>query len=308
MAKMHLFSGILRAALLALAVVGAGAAADTANKFRFSIIGDRTGGAIPEVYEKVWEEVGKVRPAFAINVGDSIEGNDDARAESEWKELQSIWARHPFPFYLTPGNHDIWSDYSARLFEKVAGRPPQYSFHYQNAHFTVLDNSRTTDLSEQQLAFLEEDLKANRGRDPKFVFFHKPFWIVFVKLGSSEFALHRLAKLYGVDYVISGHGHQFLHMEREGIVYMEVGSSGANVTRRISGGGGFHEGWFFQHVIGRVEGGKVEFTVQELGPPYGQARSVRVTAPEAAVAAGVTIPAFAKPPAKPSRPLRNSGR
>ena len=95
--------------------------------------------------------------------------------------------------------------------------------------FRMLDNSQTQDLSAEQLRFLEEDLKRNQERRPKFIFFHQSFWILFLKAGNRAFPLHTLAKQYGVDYVISGHGHQLIRMVEGGVTYLEVGSSGANI-------------------------------------------------------------------------------
>ena len=126
------------------------------------------------------------------------------------------------------------------------------------------------DLTDSQLKFLEEDLKANQDRRPKFVFFHKPYWIAFLKLGSGEFPLHQLAKKYGVSYVISGHGHQFLRLTRDGIVYMEVGSSGGKMK-----GEGFAKGFFYHHVWGYVKDAKVDFSVKELDGPAGKGRLFR---------------------------------
>jgi len=70
------------------------------------------------VYAEIWRELDRVRPDFVINVGDSIEGLNDAAAPSEWRELRRLWDRYPYPLYFTPGNHDIWSDRSRRLFER----------------------------------------------------------------------------------------------------------------------------------------------------------------------------------------------
>jgi 3',5'-cyclic-AMP phosphodiesterase len=260
-------------ALVLLALVGCGA---LAGDFRFAIVGDRTGSANAAVYEQIWSEIAQLRPAFAINVGDTIQGGDDQRAEAEWREAASAWTRFAIPRYFTPGNHDIWDDASRRLYERETGRPPFYSFDFEGAHFTVLDNTAGTELSAEQLEFLEQDLKAHRASAPKFVFFHKPFWLVFLKLGSGEFPLHRLARKYGVDAIVSGHGHQFVALERDGVRYVEVGSSGAHMDRGIAHGEGFAEGWFYHHVVVDVEGGRVRFTVREVAPPYGLGRTIAV--------------------------------
>src|SRR6185369_4120912 len=196
--------------LLFAGVIGLRALVEPKNDFRFSIVGDRTGAAMPEIYGRIWREIDLMHPDFVINVGDTIEGGNDDLADGQWQDLRPVWQRYGhFPLYFTPGNHDIWSQKSLDLYKKETGRPNYYSFNYQDAHFTVLDNSRSLDLTDTQLKFLESDLKANQDRSPKFVFFHKPYWIAFLKVGSGEFALHQLAKKYGVSYVISGHGHQF---------------------------------------------------------------------------------------------------
>jgi 3',5'-cyclic-AMP phosphodiesterase len=271
------WQNILMRRTLALAVLAVLAAAGApAGDFRFAIVGDRTGEANAAVYKQIWSEIGRLRPAFAITVGDTIQGGDDRRAEEEWREAGRAWVRFRIPRYFTPGNHDIWSEASRRIYERETGRPPFYSFDFEGAHFTVLDNSPATELSAGQLEFLEQDLKAHRERAPKFVFFHRPFWLIFLKLGSGEFPLHRLARKYGVDAIVSGHGHQFVAMERDGVRYVEVGSSGAHMDRGPAHREGFAEGWFYHHVVVDVEGGRARFTVREAAPPYGLGRTIAV--------------------------------
>ncbi len=263
------------AALLLAAYAAAamrGAPGEPRNDFRFSILGDRTGGARPGVYEQAWREVDQLRPDFVIHVGDLIEGGEDLRAEAEWERLRPLWERYGrYPLHFTPGNHDIWSEWSEQIYRERTGRPPSYSFDYQDAHFTILDNSRTLDLADDQLAFLEADLKAHAHRRPKFVFLHKPYWIVFLKVGSGAFPLHQLARRYGVQFVVSGHSHQWGRIERDGITYLQAGSSGGHL-RQGGGRDAFRQGWFFQHGFVRVAGSRVEITVKELDPPFGRGR------------------------------------
>ncbi|MBI2681359.1 MAG: metallophosphoesterase [Candidatus Solibacter usitatus] len=263
-------------AALALATLAVLAFAAPDREFHFAIMGDRTGRADDRVYQQIWREIEATKPAFVINAGDSIEGGDDDGAAAEWASLRRIWQRVPYPLYCTPGNHDIWSARSQEHFHKATGHPPAYSFNYQNAHFTVLDNSRTDDLAAEQLRFLEEDLKANAARRPKFIFFHKPYWILFLKVGSGEFPLHQLARKYGVEYVICGHAHQFIPLTRDGIIYAAVGSSGASIERGTRMGQGYAQGWFYGHVQAAVNGDAVELTVKEAAAPFGKGRSVRI--------------------------------
>ncbi len=266
----------LLAVTLFVGLVAFRATAGEDNDFHFSIIGDRTGSPAAQVYGRVWREVDMLHPAFVINVGDTIQGGGDARIEEQWKEIKTLFNRYNhYPLYLVPGNHDVFSEASEKAFVRETGRAVHYSFDYQNAHITVLDNSRGMELSAAELQFLESDLAQYEARHPKFVFFHKPFWIPLVRVGSGEFALHKLAKKYGVDYIVSGHGHTFMRLPFDGVVYMEVGSSGGGVEKKIERGAGFNDGVFFHHVWVYVKGGKVSMTVKELDGQRGQGRMFR---------------------------------
>jgi predicted phosphodiesterase len=251
--------------LLLVGAAGVHAVSQPENNFHFSIIGDRTGGANPEIYDRVWREVDLLHPDFVINVGDTIEGGSDQRAEQDWAALRPIWTRYKkYPLYFTPGNHDVFSDASRKLYEKETGRPASYSFNHQNAHFTVLDNSGSDELPEAQVEFLRRDLEQNKERSPKLILFHRPFWIPFVIFKNREFPFHQIAKKYGVAYVICGHMHQFMRMEQDGVVYMVVGSSGASMKRGLNAGQGFEQGWFYHHVQMQVKGSTVQATVKEV--------------------------------------------
>jgi predicted phosphodiesterase len=263
---------VLAVAAVALAFLRAGFPAEQAS-FRFAILGDRTGEAQAGVYPQAWRELAAQRPAFVVATGDLIEGSNDADAPAQWREAERMLEPFKrFPLHSVPGNHDVWSEESARLYAQHTGRPLHYSFDYGNAHFTMLDNSRSDDLSAGELTFLESDLKAHAAQPLKFVVSHRPFWLIDVALGNPDFALRRLARQYGVQYVIAGHVHQMLHFELEGVTYISMPSSGGH----LRGSEQYEDGWFFGHAMVEAIGAKVAFSIQELKPPHGQGRVTRL--------------------------------
>ncbi len=259
-----------------LPLLAAPLAAATPNDFTFALIGDRTGAAQPQIYSRVFREVLLSHPAFAVTIGDSIEGLDDSKAPAQWAEMQTLWATAKFPLRHTPGNHDIWNDSSSALFAQQAGNPPQHSFVHQNSLFVILDNSRVEGLPPAQLAFLAKSLAANPHCHPKMVFLHKPFWIPQVAVRSRDFDLHRLAKRHGVTHIFSGHGHQLVHLESDGIHYTEIGSSGGSVDRGLLRREGFRQGWFYHYFLLKIQAEQVAITVRELPPPHGLGRTFRL--------------------------------
>jgi len=252
-----------------------------ADDFDFAILGDRTGDSVQGVYEEAWREANLDHPAFAITVGDTIQGGDARTMEEQWEEADAILAPYRrYKILLTPGNHDVWSEASARAYVVYSKRSLHYGFDYKQVHITVLDNSLSDNLSAEELAFLETDLKAHEKQPVKFIFSHRPSWILQVVLGNPAFPLHQLAMHYGVKYVIAGHIHQMLHFDLDGVMYLSMASSGGHLREDKS----YEHGWFFQHTVAHVSGDKVIFKIKELEKPYGQGR---VTSPDDWGAAGL---------------------
>jgi hypothetical protein len=238
--------------------------------FRFILLGDRTGEAQPGVWERVWQEAAAANPAFLLGVGDTIEGGNDATAEPEWQQAMRLLAPYRrFPLYLAPGNHDVWSPASEKLFQQYTRHPLHYSFDYGTAHFTILDNSRADELSAAELAFLESDLAQHRVQPVKFIVSHRPSWLLDAGLRDPRFPLHQLARKYGVQYVIAGHVHQLLHIDLEGVSYVSLPSAGGHL--RLSAQ--YQDGWFFGYTLVTVSATEVTLRIRELGPPTGEGRA-----------------------------------
>ena len=236
---------MLRALLLSTCLLLAASPAGP-ETLRFVLLGDRTGETQPGVFEKVWKDLAAAEPAFVVSTGDTIQGLHDESVVEEWAEVKALlqpWLR--IPLFLTPGNHDVWSPASEKLYVEQSGHPLHYSFDRGPAHFTILDNSRSEQCSPAELAFLEQDLEAHAKQPVKFIVSHRPSWIFNALLRNPDFPLHKIAKKYGVQYVVAGHVHQLLHYSLEGIEYISLPSAGGHLRASAK----FEDGWFFGHTV-----------------------------------------------------------
>lgn len=248
-------------ALGAVAVAAWIALCAPADKFHFALLGDRTGEAQPGVYERVWRDLSAAQPAFVLSVGDTIQGLNDATADAEWRQaMRLVEPYRRISLYLAPGNHDVWSEASERLFRQYSGRALHYSFDASGAHFIVLDNSRSDTWPEGELAWLESDLRSHAAAPAKFIVSHRPSWLLDAALGNTKSPLHTIVKRYGVCCVVAGHVHQLIHADLEGVTYLSLPSAGGHL--RLSGK--YEDGWFFGWTSVEIRGGEVRFQVHAL--------------------------------------------
>jgi hypothetical protein len=115
---------------------------DNSDNYQFLIIGDRSGGHNVEgTFEIAMGQVSLLQPEFVINVGDLIEGYSDDPAElnAEWDEVDAMLANLQFPFFRTPGNHDIANRTAQQVWRDRYGAT-RYSFVYGDTLFLVLDS------------------------------------------------------------------------------------------------------------------------------------------------------------------------
>ncbi len=225
-----------------------------AADFRFVLIGDRTGTETPGVYAQVWREAAAAKPAFAIAIGDMIQGDSAATAAAEWREAFSLMGPALKKYYVQ-GNHD-------RDFKLHIPQPALFSFDFQGAHFVLLGDSPNDLFSEEQAAFLKADLEKHQSAPLKFVLLHRPVWFT---------GLHAIAQKYGVHTVFSGHVHRYARLKRDDVQYVLVGSSGGSL-RGHHPADHFADGWFYSHIVADVAGREVKLEVKETAAPFGKAR------------------------------------
>ncbi|MCP4704711.1 MAG: hypothetical protein GY865_08885 [candidate division Zixibacteria bacterium] len=200
---------------------------------RFAVIGDRSGGASPGVYEQVVKEIERMKPDFVITVGDMIEGpeNNEERLRNKWTEYLSIVSQLSMPIYYAPGNNDIEMDFMESFYIEYIGQP-YHSFDFEGIHIIVIDNSRwssSDELPQKQIDWIENDLENNAKAKQCIVFYHKPFWETSTADNEPD-KLHTLFQTYGVDALFSGHYHKYFSGKYDDILYTNVGSSGGSMN------------------------------------------------------------------------------
>jgi len=196
------------------------------GEFRFIQISDSHIGfnrdANKNVTATLQEAVAKinaapVEPDFLIHTGDITHL---AKPDQFDTTSQILLSAKPKQVFYVPGEHDVAGDNGKRYLERY-GHDTQgngwYSFDHKGVHFVGLVNVLDMNegglgkLGDEQLEWLEKDLKAKKTSTPIVLFAHIPLWSVYPEWGwgtsDSERALSYLKK-FGSVTVLNGHIHQ----------------------------------------------------------------------------------------------------
>ena len=123
--------------------------------------------------------------------------------------------------------------------------PPNASFDYRGIHVVTLDSSRWetygADAARSSSPGSPTICSATRARPARSSSMHKPLWFRGVAAGQPD-PLHALFVRTGVDAVFTGHYHQYLSGDYDGIRYTSVGSSGG-ATDDLRIGPMYHFTW-----------------------------------------------------------------
>jgi 3',5'-cyclic AMP phosphodiesterase CpdA len=174
-------------------------------------------GTLEEAINKV--KALPVKPAFMIHTGDITH----LSKEKEFDDAQKIISQAGLDTHYVPGEHDIidaepGAQYKQRYGQNAKGSG-YYSFDQNGVHFIGLVNVANLkggglgSLGPDQLAWLEDDLKAKTASTPIVVFAHIPLWTVYEKWGwGTEDGAQALAllKKFGSVTVLNGHIHQIV--------------------------------------------------------------------------------------------------
>ncbi|HXO94607.1 MAG TPA: metallophosphoesterase [Candidatus Acidoferrum sp.] len=160
-------------------------------------------------------------PSFLIHTGDISQLSKPEEFDTFDQVLKSCKTKDVF---YVPGEHDVINDggklFRDRYLKSVEGKGSGwYSFNKNGVHFIGLVNvvnlqaGGLGQLGDEQLEWLEDDVKGLSAETPIVVFAHIPLWAVYPKWGwgtdDSERALGYL-KRFGSVTVLNGHIHQVL--------------------------------------------------------------------------------------------------
>ena len=219
------------------------AAAQEARGLTFLQISDSHVGfdkpANPNARGTLEEAVGRinampVKPAFMIHTGDISHLSKAA----EFDDADRIISQTRLDVHYVPGEHDFL-DEELKLYRERYGRGTKgagwYSFDASGVHFIGLVNvvdlkaGGLGNLGDEQLAWLEADVKGRSASTPIVVFAHIPLWTVYPEWGwgteDSGRALE-LLKRFGSVTVLNGHIHQVMQ-KVEGTVTFHTARSTA---------------------------------------------------------------------------------
>jgi plastocyanin len=157
-------------------------------------------------------------PSFVLHTGDLTHLSKPA----EFDTLQQVLAELSLPIFYVPGEHDVLEDdgksYLQRFGHGTQGAGWQ-SFDQNGVHFIGLVNvvnlkaGGLGTLGDEQLEWLEKDVKHLKSSTPIVVFAHIPLWSVYPEWGwgteDSARALSYL-KRFGSVSVLNGHIHQVM--------------------------------------------------------------------------------------------------
>jgi Icc protein len=176
-----------------------------------------------------------VAPSFVLHTGDL---SHLAQADEFDTLDQALKGVKTDKIFYVPGEHDVLNDNGKQYLDRY-GKGTRgtgwYSFDMQGVHFIGLVN--VVDMAEgglgvlgdEQLKWLEDDLRGRSASTPIVVFAHIPLWAVYPQWGwgtrDSEQAL-ALLRRFGSVSVLNGHIHQTM-LKVEGNITFHTATSTA---------------------------------------------------------------------------------
>jgi 3',5'-cyclic AMP phosphodiesterase CpdA len=168
------------------------------------------------------------KPAMVIHTGDITHLSKASEFDTASLLLSQL---NVTELHTTPGEHDV-ADASVTEYFSRYGKPSQdrgyYSFDHHGVHFISLINvlnfkpNGLGALGEEQLEWLEKDLRGRSTSTPIVVFAHMPLWTIYAPWGwgtsDADRAMSYL-KRFGSVTVLNGHIHQIVQKVEGNITF-----------------------------------------------------------------------------------------
>ncbi len=256
--------------------------AAAAPDLRFVVASDARGkgktGVNLAVFAPMMEQIRKEAPSLVIFPGDMVNGAVKLKAHrfqlaAFRKALKTRLGK--IPFFAVIGNHEAGSRGHYKLFREffpaAKNGPKGYKgLAYYLRRGQVLLLIIATDqqgemglISDKQLAWIDQTLRANKDAQHIYVFGHQPAFPAGRHLGMSldQYPEQRdkfwaLLRQHRVDAYFCGHEHLYNGSYHQGIYQFILGSTGASIYKGI--GGEFHN-----FGVVEVEGDQTTVTVKD---------------------------------------------
>src|SRR5712692_9075125 len=189
--------------------------------------------ANPDVVATLQAAVAKINalpqaPAFMLHTGDITHLSKPSEFDTVDQVLKDA---NPKTIFYVPGEHDVLEDDGKQYLERY-GKGTKgngwYSFDQKGVHFIGLVNvvdlkaGGLGTLGEDQIKWLEDDVRHLKPSTPVIVFAHIPLWSVYPDWGwgtdDSARALGYL-KRFGSVTVLNGHIHQVMQKVEGNITF-----------------------------------------------------------------------------------------
>jgi len=159
------------------------------------------------------------RPSMAIHTGDITHLSKPEEFDLAGQLLSGLQIPE---LHTVPGEHDVTDGTGTEYFRRYGKNSDNrgyYSFDHSGVHFVALVNvmqfkpNGLGNLGDEQIEWLERDLKGRPSSMPIVVFTHMPLWTIYAPwgwgTGDSGAALSYL-KRFGSVTVLNGHIHQIV--------------------------------------------------------------------------------------------------
>lgn len=169
-----------------------------------------------------------VKPALTIHTGDISHLSKPEEFDLAQQLLSGL---NITELHTVPGEHDVTDGPGTEYFNRfgaASGGKGYYSFDHQGVHFIALVNVMNFKanglgaLGDDQLAWLENDLKGRSASTPIVVFAHMPMWTIYEPwgwgTGDSDRAMSYLRR-FGSVTVLNGHIHQIVQKVEGNITF-----------------------------------------------------------------------------------------